>query len=350
MAMHVLQLGPYPPPEGGVSRNMLAIRDEVVGRGDQCSIIATTRSSSIDGAPDVFHPDGPLALIRLLASIKFDVLHLHVGGDINARVMGLAAAAAFFGRDKCVLTLHSGQFPLSAAAANARPNSIRGRIFNRFSKIIAVSDPIANVFRRYGVPSDRLEVVVPFEPKLPDPAVKLPPEMQAFVDRHSPLILSVGGLEPDYDPIFQIEAFRGILAEFPDAGLMIVGEGSMRPHIESEIRSCEYGDRIHLAGNVEHDNVLHLINVADTLIRTTLFDGDAISVRESLFLGTPVVATDTGDRPEGTRIYKPGDIADFLGEVRSAVTAEKIPLEITAPQTSNIQKVLSIYDHLLRTD
>ena len=40
MAMHVLQLGPYPPPEGGISRNMLAIRDELLKRGDRCTIIA----------------------------------------------------------------------------------------------------------------------------------------------------------------------------------------------------------------------------------------------------------------------------------------------------------------------
>src|SRR5438105_8526009 len=37
---------------------------------------------------------------------------------------------------------------------------------------------------------------------------------------------------------------------------------------------------------------LRAIADADVLLRTTLYDGDAISVREALYLGTPVVATD----------------------------------------------------------
>ena len=58
-----------------------------------------------------------------------------------------------------------------------------------------------------------------------------------------------------------------------------------------------------LAGNVEHPVVLHLIRDARLLLRTTLFDGDAISVREALFLGTPVIATDNKMRPDGRNTH-----------------------------------------------
>src|SRR5438045_2479950 len=129
MSLHILQLGPYPPPEGGIARNMLAIREEAVERGHSCSVIATSQSTRMTDEPGVYHPRSPVAVVRLLASLKYDVLHLHIGGDISTRVLSLAVACGLFGRGKSLLTVHSGAYPLTEEAKNATPNSIRGRIF-----------------------------------------------------------------------------------------------------------------------------------------------------------------------------------------------------------------------------
>lgn len=346
--MHILQLGPYPPPEGGVSRNMLAIRDELERRGDKCSIVATTRSSRIDGVPGVFHPRTPFGVLRLLASLRSDVVHLHIGGDVGARVVSLAAAVVLFGRGRSILTLHSGRFPLTDAAKKARPGSIRGRVFNRFSKIIAVSESIADVFRRYGVPNERIELISPFSAELPDPAVAVPATIKAFYERHSPILLSVGGLEPDYDPLFQIAAMKSVLAEFPDAGLAVVGDGSMRSEVERAADGSGYKDRIFLAGNVAHAVVLHLIKDADVVLRTTLFDGDAISVREALFLGTPVIATDTGMRPDGVHLIPIGDDQALASQLITAIELGKTDIQPLS-DTSNIDSVIKLYEEICRS-
>ena len=86
--MRVLQLGPYPPPRGGITSNMLAIRRELLAAGHHCSIVATSKSSLIVPEPDVYHPGGALALLKLLYTLKFDVLHIHVGGEISPRASG----------------------------------------------------------------------------------------------------------------------------------------------------------------------------------------------------------------------------------------------------------------------
>lgn len=346
MTMHVLQLGPYPPPEGGISRNMLAIRDAVRRRGDTCSIVATSRSSSFDGDPDVYHPGSAAALLALLRSLKFDILHLHIGGDVNKRVLGLAFAATFFGRGKCILTLHSGAYPLTDVAKNASSRSIRGRIFRRFERVIAVNGSIADVFRRYGVDSQRISVIPPFSPKLPDPGVTVPAYIVEFSKNHSPLLLSVGGLEKDYDPLFQIAAMKHILGEYPNGGLLLVGDGSMRPEVEDATAKSGYADAIYIAGNVEHGVVLHLINDADVMLRTTLFDGDAISVREALFLGTPVIATENGMRPDGVHLIEIGDTEALLREINSIAASGKKETSSLTPDTSNIDAVLGLYDEL----
>ncbi len=346
MPMHILQLGPYPPPEGGISRNMLAIRDELRVGGHRCSIAATSRSSRVGAEPDVYHPGSALALIRLLASLKFDVLHLHIGGDIGTRVLLLAFAATVFGRGQCILTLHSGQFPLTNEAKNAGPQSIRGRIFRRFVRIIAVSNPIADVFRRYGVPDERIEVIVPFSAKLPDPEVEVPAILDDFRRKHSPMLLAVGGLEKDYDPLFQITAMKDIVAEFPSAGLMIVGDGSMRAEVEQAVSASGHAGAIMIAGNIDHAVTLHLIDASDLLLRTTLFDGDAISVREALFLGTPVIATDNGMRPERVHVIAIGDRRALIENVSEAVKGGKHERAISPPDDKNIEKIIKVYKEI----
>lgn len=347
MSIHVLQLGPYPPPFGGVTRNMLAIRDELLSGGHHCSIIATTKSSKIRDEADVYHPASALALIRQIRALKFDILHLHVGGELSGRVLALALVCSVLGRNRSVLTVHSGAYPQTAEARSAKRNSIRGLIFRRFSRLIAVNGAIADVFRRFGSASDSVRVILPYSLQKPDPSVTVSQELQDFFDRHSPVLVAVGGLEPDYDPMFQIDAMKDVLAEFPDAGLMIVGDGSMRDEAARAIAEGGHSENILLAGNVEHDVTLHLINNADVLLRTTLFDGDAISVREALHLGTPVIATDSVARPDGVHLIRSGDCSGLAAAVRSSVAKGKIDLPTRSDDSENIAAVIELYKELL---
>jgi len=346
MPLNVLQLGPYPPPEGGISRNMLAIRDELLTRGHSCSIIATSRSSRVDKETDVYHPRSAIELLRLLWSMDYDVLHLHIGGDISRRVLALAAACSFFGRKKSVLTLHSGAYPLTEEAKKASPKSLRGRIFRRFSRLVAVNQEIADVFRRHGIHSDRIKMILPYSLRQPDQNVEVPDELSVFQNQHTPILLSVGGLEKDYDPVFQINAMKGILAEFPKAGLMMVGDGSMRSEVESVIAASGYAEQIYLAGNIEHGITLHLINNADILLRTTLFDGDAISIREALFLGTPVLATNTQSRPEGVHLIEMGDKDGLVNMIKQIISTPSKEGSQSLPNNENIREIVDLYEGL----
>lgn len=347
MSMHILQLGPFPPPVGGVTRNMLAIRDELRSGGNKCSIIATTKSTDTVDEPDVYHPGSAWALIKQIRTLKCSILHLHIGGDLSARVLALAFICSLLGRNKSVLTLHSGAYPQTAEARSAKRNSIRGMIFRRFSRLIAVNDAIADVFLRFGVPADDIRIILPYSLKMPDPSVAVPKELKDFFDSHSPVLLAVGGLEPDYDPLFQIAAMKEILTEFPNAGLMIVGDGSMRAEVEAAIHDSGYSESIFLSGNVEHEVTLHLINDADVLLRTTLFDGDAISVREALHLGTPVIATDSSTRPDGVRLIRSGDRNGLTEAVRLSMKEGETKISTPDDGSENISTVIELYKEML---
>ncbi len=344
--MRVLQLGPYPPPEGGISRNMMAIADEVAARGGNCLIIATSRSSEIRKESDVYYPRTGFQLLKILASLDFDVLHLHIGGQVTPRVLLLAAAAGLFGKGRSVLTLHSGAYPQTPAALSARPFSVRGFLFRRFSRIISVNDQIADVFRRYGVDPGSIRVILPFALFPPNADIVIPTKLEEFRKMHSPFLLSVGGLEKEYGPIFQVAAMKKILAEFPNAGLMIAGGGSMRQEVEDAVNESGYAENISIAGNVDHAVALRLIADADVFLRTTLFDGDAISIREALFFGTPVVATENAMRPDGVETIAIGDGDAFIEKVTRICAAGRQPRNIGTADISNIGKVVDLYDEL----
>ena len=57
---------------------------------------------------------------------------------------------------------------------------------------------------------------------------------------------------------------------------------------------------------------VELMRSADVVLRPTLTDGDALTIREGLFLGKPVVASDTVARPKGTLCFRTGDADDFF--------------------------------------
>lgn len=341
--MHVVQLGPVPPPEGGVSRNMLAIRDELVAQGHRCTLIATTSGGSDEDG--IFRPRTPAALLKLLAKFDFDILHLHIGGDVTTRVLGLALAASQFARGRSVLTLHSGAFPLTETAKNAKRLSLAGTVFRSFSRLISVNHAIADVFRRFGVSDDSIDVIVPFTPQLPDPNVTVSSELADFAESADPFLISVGGLEADYEPLYLIESLPSLLELNPRVRLMIVGDGSLRSAVESKIVELGLSEKVMLAGNVPHEQVLHLIERADVLLRTTLFDGDAISVREALHLGTPVVATDNGMRPEGVHLLDEHAPAKLIAAIDAALSGDKPkPIE----NVDGIAKVIEIYEGLFQ--
>jgi glycosyltransferase involved in cell wall biosynthesis len=344
MRKHILQLGPVPPPEGGISRNILAIRAELRRRGHRCSIIATSRSVDPEPEEDVFHPRSAAEFGRLIAGGRFDLIHAHVGGNVTKRTLAVALAATVFAGKRSVFTLHSGGFPSTSTAQNAKPLSLAGLVFRRFGAVISLNGELTEVFGRYGVDRQRIHSILPFSAGLPDPSVEVPDDLKLFAESHDPFIVSVGGLEKEYDPLFQISSMDRIRREFPNAGLMIVGDGSMRETAERAREASPHPASVLLPGNVPHSVTLHLIAEADAMLRTSLFDGDAISVREALHLGTPAIVTDTGMRPSGTKLIRIGSHDDLVARIHEAVSEGR-----QTPGTSgneNVQAVADLYESL----
>lgn len=345
--MRVVQLGAYPPPHGGLQTNVVAIRRYLLDHGHACSVINLTRNRD-SRAENLYHPTNPLQVIKLLLSLKYDILHLHYGGELSLRLLLLYLFCSLVPGKKTVLTCHSGGYASTTEAQRAQRWSFRGFVFRRFDRIIAVNRQLCQVFHRFGVPDTRVRLIFPHAIKAPDVHHNLPDHIRDFFDKHQPHLLTVGLLEKEYDLPLQIDVMERVLLAWPRAGLAIIGSGSLRDEIETRIRSKPYADRILLCNDVEHADTLCAIRDCDVLLRTTLYDGDAISVREALHLGTPVIATDNGMRPEGVHLIQTRDADELyttLDQLLRFPTAR--PVVATASGEDNIQAVVDLYQELL---
>ena len=65
---------------------------------------------------------------------------------------------------------------------------------------------------------------------------------------------------------------------------------------------------------------IRLILRADVVLRPTNTDGDAISIREALYLGKSVVASDVVPRPGGTVLFRNRDCVEFADKFVSVVS------------------------------
>ena len=345
--MRVLQLGPVPPPHGGVQANLTAIRNRLIERGHSCPLVAIVRSSETRKEPEVYHPESARELFKLIFNLSADIVHLHIGGNFTARLATLAFVCGLLPGKKSILTFHSGGFASSEEGKKANRLSFRGFAVRRLDKIIAVNSEIADLFGRYGVAPEKIEIIAPHVNRQPDKTVKVPEKLEDFLQKHSPVLLAVASLEPHYDLGLQIRALEFVRRDFPDAGLLIAGSGELEDDLKQQISKTGYAENVLLAGDVPHAILLHLIKRADILLRTTLFDGDAISVREALFLGTPVIATDNGMRPDGVRLIKTGDVDDLKTAISETLKTGKQEQKASGDDWENIDAVLRVYEELL---
>jgi glycosyltransferase involved in cell wall biosynthesis len=300
-------------------------------------------------ADGVYYPKSAFATALLLLRPGRRILHLHVGGAVPLRILTLCLFCCWCPGSRAILTFHSGGYPSSTEGRAAKPGSFRGFVFRQFDCIIAVNQQLVDVFRRYGVREDRIRLIPPHAVDVSSMDTALAAPLAHFYESHHPVLLSVGLLEPEYDLPIQIEVLGKIRQHFPDAGLVIIGSGALEQELRSRIAATPYAEHILLTGDVPHSSTLRAISAADVFLRTTLYDGDAVSVREALVLGTPVIASDNGMRPEGVRLVPVSSLEALERAILAVVTSSGQPVrDLANSVTGNLDAVLQLYRDLDR--
>jgi glycosyltransferase involved in cell wall biosynthesis len=150
----------------------------------------------------------------------------------------------------------------------------------------------ASAVRQLGIPPERIVVI----PRGLVPERWATHEDAATVRRSLgwqdayPVILNVGRLVPQKGQQYAIRAMAAVVARFPEARLVIAGEGRLRPMLQHMIRDLGLTDHVSLLG--ERDDVAGLLHAADIFVFPSLFEGLGNAVLEAMAAGKPCVCSD----------------------------------------------------------
>lgn len=116
------------------------------------------------------------------------------------------------------------------------------------------------------------------------------------VDAAAPLLLNVGSLTPQKDQAGLLQAMAGLRRQVPQARLLILGEGFLRPQLEQQRRQLGLDEAVLMPG-FEAD-IASAMAASDLLVLSSYNEGMARVLIEAAASGLPAVATDVS----GTRL------------------------------------------------
>jgi glycosyltransferase involved in cell wall biosynthesis len=95
---------------------------------------------------------------------------------------------------------------------------------------------------------------------------------------------------------YGLKAFERVAGQFPDAHLVIAGEGPLRDALENEARWMVAGDRVHFLG--WRSDVPFLLAALDILLAPSLWEGFGLIMLEAMAQAIPIIASDVSAIPE----------------------------------------------------
>lgn len=118
---------------------------------------------------------------------------------------------------------------------------------------------------------------------------------KAFLERHkrfSLRILCASRLVKQKNIGLAIESFAQLVTIVPGAGLIVVGRGSDREHLEAVVRTHGLDGRVVFEDWT--DQIFGYMKASDIFLLSSDYEGWGMTVVESSVLGTPVIMTDVG--------------------------------------------------------
>ena len=117
------------------------------------------------------------------------------------------------------------------------------------------------------------------------------------VEKDTPLIGCVAQLRiREKGHKYLIEAMEGVIGEFPEAVLLLIGAGQDWDEVEKEIAERSLGKNIQMLGN--RQDVPELLATMDLFVLPTLFEGMCNAILEAQAAGCTIITTDIPENRE----------------------------------------------------
>jgi hypothetical protein len=165
----------------------------------------------------------------------------------------------------------------------------------------------------------KLNVVTPFIPPPLNDERRLiegyPDNLIDFISTGNVVINSAWKLVPyESSDLYGIKTSISLLEQFNNIKLLIVigsyDEATFDQNELALIRKYTEGNRLFLL--IGQYEIWPLLRFKPICLRLTPTDGDSVTVREALYFGAPVLASDSIKRPEGCCLYEYGNMDSLV--------------------------------------
>jgi len=264
------------------------MRDALTASGVDVHLLATQRATPLTAVTRV------VALSRVLRRYQSGLLHLHFTGHTGGDLATLAAHLA--GLRAVVRSVHLP--PVTRVRWRDR---VVVRLRDRqLSKIICVSEQTRREHLAVLGRDERRCVVVHngvdlarFNPDVPPANVGA----EFGIDPAAPIVGTVARLGEARKGIADFISAAAIVAQRrPDVRFLIVGEGSLRPQLETQAQAVGLGPKMVFAGH--RSDVPQLLAAMAVFASPSHYEACQYNLLEAMAVGRPVVTTPTGVAPE----------------------------------------------------
>jgi glycosyltransferase involved in cell wall biosynthesis len=319
----------YEPEPSGQTTHVLSLARSLREKGHEVTVVlparlersvAAFRRLAVEVVPLPFgkvmwSPQAIVAVIRLIRRRGVDVVHVHsqeagLLGRVVARVAG-ARGIIYTPQTIDIRRARWHWLYVLLECALARVTDA----------IVSVNSPDRKRLIEWGIPSTKV-VIVPNGIDLG--AFSKPIDVDALrrslgLDSHRPLVMQVGRLSAQKDPLAFVEGALRVTQARPDAQFALVGEGPLKEAVTSRVQALGLSEHVDVMG--WQDQGFRLAAAADIVTLTSRWEGTPYSMLEAMAWARPVVATAVNGCSElildgqSGFLVPPGDTASWARRV-----------------------------------
>ncbi|MBI5666969.1 MAG: glycosyltransferase [Chloroflexi bacterium] len=230
-------------------------------------------------------------LVAALRALQPDVAHTHL---FHADLFGIPAAR-LAGVPVVVTSRHNDD-----AFRYRMPIRLVNRALWRFTDAaIAISDSIARfTVEVEGAPAEKVRRIHYGLDTTTPPLERAAARQTILGELKSPsttvLVGLVCRLVEQKGVAYAIEAFRQVATAFPDAALLVAGDGPLREALQAQ--AAPLGDRVRFLG--WRQDTARLVAALDIFLAPSLWEGFGLVLLEAMAQQTPVIASAVSAIPE----------------------------------------------------
>lgn len=267
-----------------------------------------------------------VSLFKQVSGKSYDVIHINPSFNMKSLLRdGLFMIILRIARQNVLVFFHGWDEALSASVRVSRLK--RGLIKTTFGygkEILVLADSFRQQLVDMGISESRISLIT----TMFDGDKLKALDRQRMVNGRTVLFLSRFVAEKGLFEL--IDAFARLLMEYPDARLIMAGDGPDRYKLEQMVKDHGLSDSVSLPGYLRGDEKKNVLASSDIFVLPTYYgEGCPVSMLEAMAAGLAIISTPVGGIPD---VLKDGENGVLLPQADPSLIYQALKKLMSSPE------------------